>query len=294
MSFSEIKRHLALLLVGILYGANYSVVKSVTPEYLAPFGFIVIRVFVATSLFWVLGFSSTQKIDWRSDWKRIVLCAFFGVGINMLFFFKGVSLTSAINGSIIMTLTPIMVFITSAIIIKERVTALKIIGLIIGLIGALMIIYQGFGTSYEGDWRGDILVILNALSYGAYLVIVKPLLSKYDPITLAKWIFLIGCFIVLPFGWSEFWNIQWASLPSHTYFGMAYVIVGVTFLVYIINIWAMKKVNPSTIGAYIYVQPVFAVLIASVFYGEVLTTIHLIAALLVFTGVGLIVRPIKG
>ena len=294
MNPATIKRHLALLFVGILYGANYSVVKTVTPEYIAPFGFIVVRVAIAAALFWMIGWGIQQKINWQEDGRRIALCALFGVGINMLFFFKGVSLTSAINGSIIMTLTPIMVFITSALIIKERITGLKITGLIIGFIGAFMIIYQGMDKGYEGDWRGDVLVILNAMSYGAYLVLVKPLLSKYDPITIAKWIFLIGFFVVLPVGWGEFWEIKWRTLPSKTYLGMAFVIIGVTFMVYIINIWAMKRVNPSTVGAYIYVQPVFAVMIASLFYHETLTVIHLLAAIMVFTGVGLIVRPFKG
>ena len=133
MGFSEAKRHLALLFVGILYGANYSVVKTVTPEFIQPFGFIVIRVLVATVLFWLISIGIKTKIDWKKDGGRVFLCALFGVGINMLAFFKGVSLTSAINGSIIMTLTPAMVFITSALILKERVTGQKIIGLLISM-----------------------------------------------------------------------------------------------------------------------------------------------------------------
>ncbi len=294
MSFSEAKRHLALLFVGILYGANYSVVKTVTPEFIQPFGFIVIRVLVATVLFWLISIGIKTKIDWKKDGGRVFLCALFGVGINMLAFFKGVSLTSAINGSIIMTLTPAMVFITSALILKERVTGQKIIGLLIGFVGALIIIYMGKSAVSQGDWRGDLLIILNATSYGTYLVLVKPLLSKYDPITLSKWIFLIGCFLVLPVGWSELETTDWPSFTSQTYWAIGFVIIGVTFMVYLLNIWAMKKVNPSTVGAYIYVQPVFAVLIASQFYGETLTLIHLIAAVLVFIGVGLITRPFKG
>ena len=294
MSFSEIKRHLALLFVGILYGANYSVVKTVTPEFIKPFGFIVIRVVVATALFWLISISIKTKIDWKKDGGRVFLCALFGVGINMLAFFKGVSLTSAINGSIIMTLTPAMVFITSALILKERVTGQKIIGLLIGFVGAMIIIYMGKSAVSQGDWRGDLLVILNATSYGTYLVLVKPLLNKYDPITLSKWIFLIGCFLVLPVGWTEFSTTEWHNFTTQTYWAIAFVIIGVTFMVYLLNIWAMKKVNPSTVGAYIYVQPVFAVLIASLFYGETLTLIHLVAAVLVFIGVGLITRPFKG
>ncbi|MEQ9304521.1 MAG: DMT family transporter [Marinoscillum sp.] len=290
----QIVRHLALLAVGLLYGANYSILKSVTPKYIEPFGFIVIRVAVGTILFWLVGLFNKQPIDWRKDGKQVVLCAFFGVGINMLFFFKGMSLTSAINGSIIMTITPIAVLIISLFILKEKITHLKVIGLAMGLVGALLIIYQPDISLSQGDWRGDILIFLNALSYGTYLVLVKPLLIKYSPLTLAKWIFTIGFFIVLPVGWGEFHTIEWATLPISAYWAMAYVVIGVTVLVYLVNIWAMKKVNPSTVGAYIYVQPVFATFIASIFYGEILTLKHLLAAALVFIGVWLVTKRTKG
>jgi len=279
-----------MLLVGLLYGTNYSIVKIITPEYILPFGLIVIRVAIAAACFWLIGLSVNEKINWRADWVRIVLCAFFGVGINMLFFFKGVSLTTAINGSIIMTLTPVMVFVTSLILLKEKVTLLKVLGLAVGFLGAFLIIYSpGTGISL-GNWRGDVLILLNAMSYGVYLVLVKPLMTRYTPITVAKWIFFFGFLLVLPVGWNEFTQIEWQALTAKVYFSMAFVIIGVTVIVYVLNIWALKKVNPSTVGVYIYVQPVFATLIASTFFGEILSIRHLIAALLVFAGVWLVVK----
>jgi len=279
-----------MLLVGLLYGTNYSIVKIITPEYILPFGLIVIRVAIAAACFWLIGLSVNEKINWRADWVRIVLCAFFGVGINMLFFFKGVSLTTAINGSIIMTLTPVMVFVTSLILLKEKVTLLKVLGLAVGFLGAFLIIYSpGTGISL-GNWRGDVLILLNAMSYGVYLVLVKPLMARYTPITVAKWIFFFGFLLVLPVGWNEFNQIEWQALTAKVYFSMAFVIIGVTVIVYVLNIWALKKVNPSTVGVYIYVQPVFATLIASTFFGEILSIRHLIAALLVFAGVWLVVK----
>jgi drug/metabolite transporter (DMT)-like permease len=286
----DFKQHIAMLLVGLLYGTNYSIVKIITPEYILPFGLIVIRVAIATACFWLIGLSVNEKINWRADWVRIVLCAFFGVGINMLFFFKGVSLTTAINGSIIMTLTPVMVFVTSLILLKEKVTLLKVLGLAVGFLGAFLIIYSpGTGISL-GNWRGDVLILLNAMSYGVYLVLVKPLMTRYTPITVAKWIFFFGFLLVLPVGWNEFTQIEWQALTAKVYFSMAFVIIGVTVIVYVLNIWALKKVNPSTVGVYIYVQPVFATLIASTFFGEILSIRHLIAALLVFAGVWLVVK----
>jgi drug/metabolite transporter (DMT)-like permease len=293
VNFENLKRHIAMLLVGLLYGANYSIMKTVTPAYLDAFGFLVLRVALASLFFIPLGLAIGEKINWRADGVRIFLSALFGVGINMLCFFKGLSLTTAINGSIIMTLTPIMVFMISVILTKEKIIKHKVIGLILGLSGVLLIIYKRDIQLSQGNWIGDVLIFINALSYGVYLVIVKPLLKKYKPITVAMWAFIIGFWFMLPFGWSEFANAQWSVIPFRIWLNIVYVILGATVIVYFINIWAMKKVNPSTVGAYIYVQPVFAMLIAAVFFGEVLMAKHLIAAILVFSGVWLVVKPIR-
>jgi len=279
-----------MLAVGILYGANYSIMKTVTPQYLNPFGFLVARVGVAVVCFMAVGFLVGEKVNWREDGWRLFLSALFGVGINMICFFKGLSLTTAINGSIIMTLTPIMVFITSLVVLKEKLIGRKVIGLILGLAGAFLIIYKRDISISQGNWFGDLLIFINALSYGAYLVIVKPLLTKYKPITIARWAFFFGFFIILPFGWNEIQEVNWAVIPTQIYINMTYVIIGVTVIVYFVNIWAMKKVSPSTVGAYIYVQPVFATIIAALFFDEVLTLKHLIAAIMVFSGVWLVIK----
>ncbi len=293
MKFQNLIRHLALLIVGLLYGANYSIMKTVTPQYLDAFGFLVLRVGVATLIFLPVGLIHGEKINWREDGLRFFLSALFGVGINMICFFKGLSLTTAINGSIIMTLTPIMVFVISVLVLKERILKRKVLGLILGLAGVLLIIYKKDIQISQGNWVGDVLIFINALSYGAYLVIVKPLLKKYKPITVAMYAFLIGFWFMIPFGWNEFTTAQWSEIPWSIWWNIAYVILGTTVIVYFINIWAMKKVNPSTVGAYIYVQPVFATLIAAMFFEEIMTIKHLIAAMLVFGGVWLVIKPIK-
>lgn len=279
-----------MLIVGLLYAANFSIMKTVTPKYLEPFGFIVVRVGVSALCFLAVGLIIRERIDWKADGLRILLSAVFGVCINMLCFFKGLSLTTAINGSIIMTLTPIMVFFTSIFLLNERLESRKILGLILGLIGAFLIIYKTNAGVGQGNWLGDLLVFINALSYGGYLVIVKPLLFKYKPITVAMWVFSIGFFLVLPVGIGEVIAARWSQIPLQIYFNMAFVILGVTVVVYFLNIWAMKKVSPSTVGAYVYVQPVFATIIASLFFGELLTIKHLFAACLVFGGVWLVIR----
>lgn len=290
MIIPNLKRHAAMTLVGLLYGANYGIVKIATPAFIPPFGFIVFRVVIATAVFWLLSIGTSDKINWKKDGSRLALCAFFGVGINMLFFFKGLSMTSAINASIIMTLTPILVFLVSLFLLKERFTGQKFIGLILGLAGALIIVYHPGVDNGASSWVGDLLILLNASSYGVYLVLAKPLLQKYNPITITKWVFLLGNVIVLPVGWNEAMHVDWQTFTPAVYMSMAYVIIGVTVIAYFTNIWAMKKVNPSTVGVYIYLQPVFATLLANVFFDERLTVPHLIAALLVFGGVGLVIK----
>ncbi len=278
-------------MVGLLYGANYSIIKVVTPHYVDAFGFIVLRVGITTVAFWLISlFGENEKVEWKNDGWRFLFCALCGMGINMLLFFKGLSLTSAINSSIIMTLTPLLVFVSAVIILKERMSLLKIIGLIIGLVGAFIIILPENSGTYEGNWIGDIMILLNALFYGLYLVLVKPLLIKYKPLTIAKWAFLMGFVFVLPFGLESLQPVLWSELPIKVYLSMGYAIIGVTVIVYIVNIWAMQKVSPSTVGAYIYVQPVFATIIAIIFLDEQLRPSHLIASALVFIGVAMVIK----
>lgn len=289
MNLKNIERHLALFGVAFLYGTNYSAVKQVTPEYLSPFGFIVWRVLLASAAFWLMSIGSGQKIDWKADGWRMVLCAVFGVGINMLLFFKGLSLTTAIHGSIIMTLTPLMIFGLSLVLLKEPFVLRKVIGLFIGLAGAFLIIYQPGALSDDGHWLGDLMIFINALSYGAYLVLAKPLLIKYPPITLTKWFFLFGLVFVLPFGFQEAISVSWHLFRWPQWTSFFYVIFGVTVVAYLTNIWAMKTVNPSTVGVYIYLQPVFATLIATIFFEEQFSLLNALAGLLVFLGVWLVI-----
>lgn len=278
-----------MVFVALLYGTNYAAVKLVTPALISPFGFLIFRVGLAGLLFWLIGALFKQKIDWRVDGYRILGCSIFGVGINMLFFFKGLSITSSVHGSIIMTLTPILVGILAAILLKEKLYRKKVFGLIVGLLGASIIIFQKTTVSNQSSIEGDILILLNAMSYGTYLVLAKPLLQKYAPLTLVKWFFLFGFIFLLPFGFSELDGIPWHEFNGIEWASFFFVIFGVTVIAYITNIWAMKRISPSTVGAYIYLQPVFASLIGVTFMDEVLNFQTILGASLVFIGVALAV-----
>lgn len=290
MNWSNLKTYGALTLVSLLYGINYSVLKIVIPEYIGAFGFIVFRVTLAAAIFWVFHLFAREKINWRKDGLRLSLCALTGVAVNQLMFYKGISLTSAVNGSIIMTLTPILVLIWASILIKEKITRRKILGIIVGLIGAIIIIYQPNSNLTSGSWSGDLLVLLNGTSYGCYLVIVKPLMAKYSPMTVVTWIFTIGAAMVLPVGFHEASLAQLSNFPPHIWYSVAFAIIGVTVIVYFLNAWTLVKVEASVVGAFIYLQPIFATLTAILFFDEVFLLRHLLASFFVFVGVWLVIR----
>ena len=282
---------LAAFVVAVIYGLNYTIAKDVMPTYVKPFGFIVIRVTGTALLFWLVGLFTVKETIDRADYGRLILAALFGVCINMLAFFKGLSLTSPINASVIMVNTPILVLILSAIILKERITATKVLGILIGLSGAVLLIVYGKSV-IQGDnpLLGNLLIFVNASSYGLYLIVVKKLTSKYHAITLVKWLYLFGFFMVLPFGFQEFMEVDWHTIPKIMYFNIGFVIVFTTFFAYLLNLFALSRLRPTTLSAFIYLQPLLATSFALLMRKDQLNMIKVVAALLIFTGVFLVTK----
>lgn len=290
---SNIKPHLAILGANLIYGVNYSIAKDVMPTFIKPFGFIFCRVLGALILFTLVSSFYKEKIE-KKDFGRLAICGFFGVAANQLMFFYGLNLTNPINAGIIMTANPIMVLIASAFILNTRITYLKIIGLVLGISGALMILLFKKGFSFGSEtWVGDLFIFLNATSYAIYLVLVKPLMHKYSPITVIKWVFTFGFIYVIPFGFNQFAEINWSSFTGDIWLKFAFVIIATTFLAYLFNIYGLKRLNPSIVSTYIYLQPLIAALFAIWVGKDSFTWIKFIAAILIFTGVYLVSKPQK-
>lgn len=286
---------LAATAASAIYGINHSIAKGIMPEYIEPYGFIVLRVSGAAVIFWLISFGFPKEKINPKDWKRIFLCALFGMSINMLMFFKGLSLSTPINSSVIITISPVLLLILSAILIKERITFIKASGIIIGLAGALVLVLFGEKEQFNAPNipLGNVLFIVNAVAYSIYLILVKPLTAKYSSITLMKWLFLFAFFINLPVGIQEFSKVQWTSLPVDVILKMAFVVLGTTVLTYLFNIYALKQLRASTIGAFIYLQPVIAVLFAVIIGADFLTPVRIGAAVMIFAGVYLSSRKPK-
>jgi drug/metabolite transporter (DMT)-like permease len=292
------KRNLALLaatFVSIIYGMTFTIAKDVMPQYVDAYGFIVFRAGGSTILFWliwvVLKFSGkipSEKIS-RADFPRVIAAAFFGIALNMLCFFKGLSLTSPISAAVIMVSTPMIVLVLSAIILKERLRKRMITGLLLGLIGTTFLILYGKSVGNATNaGLGNLLVLINAISYGFYLIIVKKLMHTYNAFTFVKWIYLIGFLMVLPFGWDVFQTVNWAVVPIPVFWKISFVVFFSTFLNYLLNLLSMKELSPTTVAVFVYLQPLFATIFAIGLGKDELSGVKIISAALIFSGVYLV------
>jgi drug/metabolite transporter (DMT)-like permease len=288
------KRNLALIgatIVSIIYGVTFTIAKDVMPLYIDAYGFILLRVGGSVLLFWLVWlFMPKEKIA-LNDFPRIIAAAFFGVAFNMLTFFKGLSLTSPISAAVIMVSTPMIVLTLSAIIMKERMQKRMVFGIILGLIGtAFLILYGKSIGSATNAGLGNFLVLVNAISYGFYLIIVKKLMDKYNAFTFVKWIYLFGFIMVLPFGWSQFQTVNWDLVPMDICWKIGFVVVFSTFLTYLLNLLSMKELKPTTVAVFIYLQPLFATIFAISLGKDELSLVKIGSAILIFVGVYLVTQ----
>jgi drug/metabolite transporter (DMT)-like permease len=282
------KAHLAVLGANIIYGMSFSAVKMLTSQYMPAFSLNLVRIGVSAPLFWLLFLMKPGKagID-REDIGRFVLCALTGVAINQLMFIKGVSLTSSIHASILSLVSPIFITAAAGWLLKERFTWQKGLGLALGISGAATIITARNTNVNPGENMlvGDILIIINAISYSLYFVFVKPLMTKYHPIHVVRWVFTIGAFMILPFGWNDFLQTDFNVFPLSAWLALALVVLGTTFLAYILNVFGIKYLGAGITGSYIYTQPVFASFIGILLLGEAFTVRTGIGASIIGMGV---------
>ncbi len=269
----------------IIYAAGFTIIKQVTPEFISPAGFVAVRVLGATPLLWLTGIFIKEKVE-KADLKRIAVLSLFGVSINQSLFIKGMSLTSPISGAIIMITSPLIVLIIGAIVLKEKLTATRVTGVLLGLTGAgLLILSSSLSNGKEDNALGDLFIFINALSWGTFLVFVKPLMMKYNTVTVLKWVFLFGLPILVPLGWTGMMDAQWSTFTGATWFDISFVVLGVTFIAYLLNVFSLKVLSPTVVSAYIYTQPLFAAAIALYLGKDELTWVKVVLGLCIFLGV---------
>lgn len=261
------------------------------PRLIQPLGFILIRVGVTMALFWLsyLGGKKYRTKFEKKDWLLLVLGGLFGVALNQMLFFMGLNLTFPIHASLIMMSTPLLITIISIIVLKQKPGLDKYVGLMLGIGGAALLMSAGKELTMTGSSAmGDLLVLLNAASYAIYLVMIKPLMLRYRPIVVIRWVFFFGFLFVLPFGAQPFSAINWSLFTPVNFLAVGFIVICTTFFTYLWNMYALQHITPSTAGAYIYLQPIFAAIISVIFIGEALTPVKALATLMIFFGVYLV------
>lgn len=284
------KGHIAVLLTNIFFAANYSVIKVLSPQPIGPFALNVLRVGISVFLFWAVWMMGPVAAGiQRKHIGRFLLCSLTGVAINQMFFIKGLTLTSTIHASLLILITPIIVTLFALWVLKERFTVLKAAGLALGIGGAVYLVLQRDASHLgNGYLSGDLLILINAISYSVYFILVKPLMEHYAPIHVIRWIFTFGLFMLLPFGWQETLAIHWSNLQWYHYAGLFSVSITGTFLAYYFNAYGIKMIGAGTTGTYIYTQPFFVVIIAVLFLNESLTLQKMAAGVMIIAGVFLV------
>jgi drug/metabolite transporter (DMT)-like permease len=284
------RAHLAVLGTNLFFAANFSFVKMVSPSLMEPLALNLMRLALSLVLFWLVWLIGTSPAGiHKEDRLRFFWCALTGVAINQGLFIKGLTLTSTIHASLLMLVTPILVTLFALWILKERMTLMKAMGLSLGIGGAVFLVLQKENSQHASNYiLGDILIVVNAISYSVYFIIVKPLMLRYSPLHVIRWIFTLGFLILLPFGAPDLLTIRWEGFDWPHIGALAAIAVTGTFLAYYFNAYGIRHIGAGTTGAYIYTQPVFAVGIATLILHESVSWEKVVAALLIFSGVFLV------
>jgi len=284
-----LKAHLAVLITNLIFGINYSIIKIVSPSKILPLGLNMARTIVACVLFWCIYLIKPSAgrigID-KKDVKRFILCAASGVVINQIFFVKGLSMTSPIHASLLSLIAPIAIVLIAAKISNERLSLRVILGLMMGIAGAVILIMSKNNSDNKSNMLlGDLYVLINAVFYAFFMIWVKDLMHKYKPVHVIRWVFTFGLFMMLPFGFSDMMNTQWSLFNTTDWMAVGMVCIGATFISYLFNVYGISVIGSAATGTYIYTQPFFAAVIAILFMGETLTIYKVAAAILILFGV---------
>jgi len=288
------RAHFSMLAATLLFGANYWIAKGLMPDHLLPMQIIFLRVLGTFLIAWIIQISIKElrvlKID-RADFPRLILSSLLGVAINQMMFFTGLNLTTPVDAAIINSVNPIMVLVFAAWILKERIGLSRLGGIVLGATGALMLIFLGNPLSFKGgNLTGDMFIVVNTAAWSLYLVISKPLMVKYNPFLMMRWMFLIGFIGVFPFTIRQSLQIDFSSFDSYTWFSILYIIVGTTFMAYFFITYSLKRLSSPVVAYYTYIQPVIVAAIGIIVFAELISWVKIISALLVFGGIYFVTR----
>ncbi len=284
--------HLSLAGAAVCWGLMSPLGKDAMQHGIDGITLVSLRVLGGAILFWLTSLFTPREIISRKHIALLCLAAVFGLVGNQCCFTIGLSLTSPVNAGIVTTTMPISALLLSALILKEPITLRKALGVALGCCGAVLLVMTSVrtaaGATGMGDLRGDLLCFAAQISYTIYLTVFGWLAKRYSIFTVNKWMFLSATCIVWPFTAQHVWQTPWSALSMVTLGEIAYVVVGGTFLAYILMIRGQQVLRPTVVSMYNYVQPIVAVIV-SIFLGlAVFTLTHALAVALIFSGVALV------
>ncbi len=285
--------HITMFSVATMFALNIPVGKYLLTNYISPFGYTMARVLFAAIAFWVASLFLKKERVAKKDHLILLLGGLFGITLNQGVFIFGLGQTSPVDASIITTSSPLFAMIIAALILKEPIMTKKISGVLLGIAGAVLLIYttHNAGAASGSGTIGDLAIVCSSFSYAFYLVITKPLTAKYSPVTIMKWMFLYACIMLFPFLYKDLFGAalfrQSEMLP---FLLLGYVLVFATFLAYLLIPVAQKRIRPTTISMYNNLQPVIASFVAIMLGQDRFSITKGMAGILVLLGVYLVTQ----
>ncbi len=294
MNKVKLQGHLIIAFVNIIFAVNMIVSKSLLFEQISPEGLTLARILFACIAFWITSlFVPREKVE-KKDIGLLALCGMLGIAINQSFFIVGLNTTSPVDASILVTCTPMFVMIFAFLLLKEPITFKKAGGVVIGALGAILLVLSGHHPIDTGgessNTMGNFMVIASGFSYAIYLVLAKPLTQKYSAVTVMKWMFLFSTLVLLPLDYENLIHATAFTAPYdiQVLLRIFYVLFGATFITYLMIPMALKRIRPTTVSMYNYLQPIIASLVAALVGQGEITWEKIGSGLLIFLGVYLV------
>ena len=283
---------MALLLANIIFGVNNPVARMLMPEVLDPMALTFFRFSGGMLLFWIASLFFKREHVSAKDKLLLFFASIFGLSLNQLPFFFGLSMTPSIDASIVVTMLPIVTMLLAAVFLREPITQMKAVGVLVGASGALIIVFSNNSVSQNGtgNMLGNLIVFLAVISFSLYLTLFKNLISKYQPVTVMKWMFLFATITGLPFCYNSLTEMSMTDLPLNVWLSIGFVVVFATFLGYLLLPIGQKTLRPTTLSMYNYVQPIMASLVAILVGIDRFGYQQALAAILVFSGVYIVTQ----
>jgi drug/metabolite transporter (DMT)-like permease len=289
-STSAAAPHLALIAVQVLF-ATWPIVGKIALRTVPSVALVGFRVAgAALTLLVFARLSGTLQVIETGDWPLLIASSLLGLVFNQLLFTKGLSLTTAINATLLSTAIPVFTLLVGVVLKTDRVTSRRLLGIALAAVGVVYLIGPGRAQFSSGTRTGDALIIANSLCYGAYIAISKDLMRRYHALTVITWIFVVGCVITIPAAAISLAHVPMGTISGRVWLAILYIIIMPTAGAYYLNGWALARVPPSTVAVYIYLQPLIAFVVAPIILGESLSFHTVIASLLIFAGVLVVTR----